>query len=51
MARGEVLLGSDKFVIDPYDFCKFDGGFDLVIVWVNITVYLQIYGRRKSLGI
>jgi hypothetical protein len=49
LAKGEVILGDVQFFVEPYDFKKYDGGMDPVILWVNITGYLLIFGRRKFL--
>jgi Domain of unknown function (DUF4283) len=37
LEKGEVILGDVQFVVEPYNFKKFDGGMDPVILWVNIT--------------
>jgi Domain of unknown function (DUF4283) len=32
-----VILGDVQFIVEPYDFKKFDAGMDPMILWVNIT--------------
>jgi Domain of unknown function (DUF4283) len=37
LSQGELVLGDVRFIAEPYDFKKFDGGSDPVILWINIT--------------
>jgi Domain of unknown function (DUF4283) len=37
LSKGEIDLGSVQFIVEPYDFQKFDEGSDLVFLWINIT--------------
>jgi hypothetical protein len=31
-----VILGDVQFIVESYDFKKFDAGMDPMILWVNI---------------
>jgi hypothetical protein len=37
LSHGELVLGDMRFVAKFYDFRKFDGGTDPIILWINIT--------------
>jgi Domain of unknown function (DUF4283) len=37
LSKGEIVLGSVQFVVEPYEFSKFDGGSDPPLIWINIT--------------
>jgi hypothetical protein len=32
ISQGELVLGSVRFIVEPYDFSKFDGGFDPILL-------------------
>jgi Domain of unknown function (DUF4283)/Zinc knuckle len=36
LSKGELVLGDVRFIAESYDFKKFDGGSDPVILWINI---------------
>jgi Domain of unknown function (DUF4283) len=37
LSKGEIGLGSVNFIVESYDFKKFDGGTNSILVWINIT--------------
>jgi hypothetical protein len=51
LSKGEIVLGSVQFMVEPYEFRKFDGGSDSLLIWINITGLPLISGGRKSLSV
>jgi hypothetical protein len=37
LSKEELVLGSVHFIVETYDFKKFDGGSDSVMICINIT--------------
>jgi Domain of unknown function (DUF4283) len=48
LVQGKVILGDVQFIMKPYDFKRFDGGSDLVVLWVNITDLLPHVWKEEE---